>query len=117
MDGASHSSFLEPWTAAEVMAELLGMSSASAARRSERLVAPRRRDLPDLPVGIAVGLKDGLELGLAEGLEDGIEDGLELGLAEGLELGELLGVMDGEGEGLPLGRSVGASDFELLLFC
>ncbi len=101
MDGASHSSFLEPWTAAEVMAELLGMSSASAAMRSERLVAPRRRDLPDLPVGIAVGLKDGLELGLAEGLE----------------LGELLGVMEGEGEGLKLGRSVGASDFELLAFC
>ena len=91
MDGASHSSFLEPWTAAEVIAEILGLSSA--ARRSEKLVASRRRDLPDLPVGIAVGLKDGLELG------------------------ELLGAMEGEGEGLPLGRSDGASDFELLLFC
>ena len=73
MDGASHSSLLEPWTAAEVTAELLGMSSA--ARRSERLVARRRRDLPDLPVGIAEGLEDGALLGLAEGLKLGFEVG------------------------------------------
>lgn len=56
-----YSSFLEPWTAAEVTAELSGISSA--ARKSESLVAPRRRALPDLPVGIAEGLKDGIAEG------------------------------------------------------
>ena len=73
---------------------------------------------------VALGLADGVALGLAEGLADGVAMGAALGLAEGEALGAALGLADcgalglaeGLADGLAEGVAMGAACVVLLLF-
>ena len=57
--------------------------------------------------GLPLGFSDGTELGLRLGTREGVRLGLPLGFSDGFELGLRLGTREGVRLGLPLGFSDG----------